>query len=148
MTVWFSPRFNIATAVDYVPGFAVLRAGGEQLGLATGSHFLTATIGAMYWLIPRGRGLSWEVHTGAGIASGGEHYDDLFQGSTLNTVLGTVLSWEIGQLLTLRLKVQDRLYRFRLGGGEPVGASNPLRVSFSVGVPFLKSVLRQHGLWR
>jgi hypothetical protein len=138
----FNPRFNLVTAVNYIPGYAVLRAAGQRVDLATGSHLLTATLGAMYWLIPPGKMFAWEVHSGVGLASGGESFEELFQGSTLSGVLGTMVRCEIGRLVSLRMRIQERLYRFRLGSDESPSSSKPLRVTLGVAFPLLQSLLR------
>lgn len=143
LTLAFNPRFSLATGLTYIPGYAVLRAAGQQFSIATGSHLLTASMGAIYWLLPRGKRVSWEIHSGLAMASGGKNYEQLLQGSTLSGVLGTMLRWEIGRLVSLRIRIQERLYRFRWGSGGSPGAGKPLRISFGVGFPLLQTALQR-----
>jgi hypothetical protein len=82
--------------------------------------------------------LSWEIHTGLSMASGGQRaYEDLFEGSTVSAVLGTIVRYQIGRIVSLQLRVQERLYRARFGGGEPGKSRRPLQVSLGLGFPFL-----------
>ena len=134
----FNPRFDAVTGVNYSPGYATLHAAGRQIDVATGSHLLTVTADARYWLVPPVRMLSWEVHTGLGVAFGGQPaYKDLFESSTVSGILGTTVRYEIGRLVGLRLRIHDRLYRVRFGGQDSRSRS-PLRVSFGLDLPFLR----------
>jgi hypothetical protein len=140
LTIAFNPRLDVVTSVTYTPGYAMLRGVGKRIDIGTGSHLLTATTGARYWVLPAGRTLSCEVHTGFGVVFGGTPaYEDLFETSTLSGVLGTSVRYQIGRIVSLRLAVQQRLYRVRFGGGE-IGHSNPLRISFGFGLTFLESL--------
>jgi hypothetical protein len=139
LTVVFNPRFDVFTSVSYTPGYAVVHGGGKRIDIGTGSHLLTAATGARYWLRPPARALAWEVHTGLGVVFGGKPaYEDLFESSTVTGVLGTSVRYQIGQLLSLQMRIQERLYRVRFGGRDP-GRSNPLQVAFGFGLPFLDS---------
>jgi hypothetical protein len=140
LTLRFSPRFDVTTGVSYSPGYAVLRGAGEQIEVGAGTHSLSATTGARYWLLRPPRQLSWEVHTGLGVAFGGQPaYADLFESSTVNAVIGTALSYRVGRLVTLKLRVQERLYRVRFGDHPPGRSRSPLQVAFGFGFPFLES---------
>jgi hypothetical protein len=137
----FNDRFDVATGVTYTPGYAVFRGAGKRIEVGAGSHALSATTQARYWLLPPTRNLTWEVHSGLGVGFGGRPaYEDLFESSTLSAVLGTTLRYQIGRIVSLRLRVQSRLYRVRFGGGPDPGSSrSPLQVSFGLGFPFLES---------
>lgn len=140
LTLRFNPRFDVTTGVSYSPGYAVIRGAGERIEVGAGSHALSATTGARYWLLPPPRQFSWEVHTGLGVAFGGQSsYADLFESSTVNAVVGTALSYRIGRLVTLKLRVQERLYRVRFGDHPPGRSRSPLQVAFGLGFPFLES---------
>ena len=140
LSLIFNDRFDVVTGVTYVPGYAMFRGAGKQIDVGTGSHVLTATTGARYWLLPPPRMLSWEVHTGFGVVFGGQPaYEDLFESSTVSGVLGTTVRYQIGRIVSLRLKVQQRLYRLRFGHRDPGSSRSPLQVSFGVGLPFLES---------
>jgi hypothetical protein len=80
------------------------------------------------------------VHGGVGVVFGGTHaYRDLFERSTMSGVVGSTLLYHVGRLVTLKLKVQERLFRFHSGDeGFPV-SGRPFRVSFGVEFPFLRS---------
>ena len=140
LSLIFNDRFDVVTGVTYVPGYAMFRGAGKQIDVAAGSHLLTATTGARYWLLPPPRMVSWEIHTGFGVVFGGQPaYEDLFETSTLSGVLGTTVRYQIGRIVSLRLRVQQRLYRLRFGDRDPGRSRSPLQVSFGVGLPFLES---------
>ncbi len=142
LTLNFTERFDVVTGVTYLPGYAMFHRAGEEFELGTGSHVLTATTGAQYWLLPPARVLSWEVHSGVGLVFGGQPaYDDLFASSTVTGILGTTVRYRIGQIVSFHLRVQDRVYRIRSGGGDPGRRPRPpLQVSFGLGFPFLESI--------
>ena len=138
MTLTFSDRFDVTNAVTYSPGYATLHGAGKLIELRSGSHSLAGSTAARYWLRPPGRPLSWQLHTGVGMIFGGQpSYLDLFESSTLSAVLGTALRYQVGQLVSFTLKVQQRLFKVRFGeqGG---GNSRPLRMTFGVGLPILE----------
>jgi hypothetical protein len=140
LTLIFNERFDVVTGVSYIPGYATFRGAGRQIDVGASSHLLTGTTGARYWLLPLARILSWEVHTGFGVAFGGQPaYQDLFESSTVSGILGTTVRYQISRLVSLKLRVQDRLYRVRFGGGDPGSSRSPLRISFGVDLPFVES---------
>jgi hypothetical protein len=139
LTLTFSQHFDVVTGVSYLPGYAVFRGAGKQLDVGTGSHLLSATTGARYWLLPPARRLSWEVHTGLGVAFGGKPaYEDLFESSTVSGIVGTAVRYQVGRIFTLHLRVQERLYRVRFGQG-PGSSRPPLQIAFGVGLPLVES---------
>jgi len=141
MILNFNDRFDVVTAVTYSPGYATLHGGGKRFELATGAHSLGASTGARYWLVPQLKKLSWEVHTGVGLVFGGQpSYEDLLASSTLSAVLGTTVAYQIGRIVSLKLRIQERLCRFTFGSGATGGSSRPLQVSFGLGFPFLESL--------
>src|SRR5687767_14214685 len=114
LTFIFNEHFDVVTGVTYIPGYAIFRGAGKRMDVGTSSHSLTASTGARYWLLPPGRALSWEVHTGLGLAFGGQPaYQDLFETSTVSGILGSTVQYKIGRIVTLKLRVQERLYRVR-----------------------------------
>ena len=121
MTLVFSDRFDIANAVTYSPGYMTLHGAGDQLDLTGGSHSIAGSTAARYWLRPPGGPLSWQIHTGVGMAIGGTpSYLDLFETSTLSAVLGTTVRYQVGQLVSFTVKVQHRLFTIRSGrAGRP-----------------------------
>lgn len=136
----FNQRFDVVTGVTYIPGYAMFHGAGKRIEIGTSPHLLTGTTGARYWLLPRGRRLSWEVHTGFGVVFGGQPaYEDLFESSTATGVLGTTAHYRIGRIARLQLRVQDRLYRVRFGGVGPASSKSPLQISLGVGLLFLES---------
>lgn len=139
----FSPRLSVSTGVGYIPGYATLRATGRQVALLTGNQLVTAGTRVMYWLVPADRPISWEIHSGIGIASGGERYRDLFERATFSAMVGTAVYWQIGQLVRLSLRVQERLYRAQLAGAGPSTGGKPFRVAVGVGFPFLQNSLQR-----
>jgi hypothetical protein len=139
----FNERFDMFTGVSYMPGYIMLHGAGKKIDVGTGSHVLAGTTGARYWLLPPARMLSWEVHTALGVVFGGQPaYEDLFETSTVSGILGTTVRYQIGQIVSLHLRIQDRLYRVRFGQQEPVSSRPPLQISFGLGFPFLESALR------
>jgi hypothetical protein len=140
LTLTFNEHFDMVTGVTYMPGYAMFRGAGKRIDIGTGSHLLTATTGARYWLLPPARRLSWEVHTGLGVAFGGQPaYQDLFESSTVTGILGTTVRYQIGRIASLHLRVQDRLYRVRFGDRDPGSSRPPLQISFGLGLLFLES---------
>jgi hypothetical protein len=141
LTLTFSDRFDVATGVTYIPGYAVFHGAGKVIQLRTGSHALTGSTGARYWLLPPGRVLSWEVHTGLGVAFGGQPaYEDLFESSTVSGIVGTMLRYQIGRIVRLQLRVQERLFRARFGAANAGSSRRPLQVTFGMAFPFLESL--------
>jgi hypothetical protein len=141
LTLSFSQQFDVATTVTYSPGSATLHGAGKLIELASGAHSLGAATQARYWLIPPGKKFSWEVHTGVGMVFGGRPaYEELFESSTLSAVMGTSLRYEIGRIVSLKLKIQERLLRLRFGAQGPGRQKSPLQVSFGLGLPLLEMV--------
>lgn len=141
LTLTFNQRFDIVSGVTYIPGYAMLRGAGKQIQIATASHQLSTGVRARYWLLPPPRKFSWDVYTGVGMATGGrQDYEDFFENSTLSGTLGTALRYQIGRMVNLQLRIQQRLYRLHLGSGEPGTSRKPLRVSFGLELPFLQLV--------
>jgi len=144
VSLTFNERFDMFTGVSYMPGYIMLHGAGKKIDVGTGSHVLAGTTGARYWLLPPTRMLSWEVHTALGVVFGGQPaYEDLFETSTVSGILGTTVRYQIGQIVSLHLRIQDRLYRVRFGQQEPVSSRPPLQISFGLGLPFLESALRR-----
>ena len=144
LSLTFNERFDMFTGVSYMPGYIMLHGAGKKIDVGTGSHVLAGTTGARYWLLPPARMLSWEVHTALGVVFGGQPaYEDLFETSTVSGILGTTVRYQIGQIVSLHLRIQDRLYRVRFGQQEPVSSRPPLQISFGLGLPFLESALRR-----
>jgi hypothetical protein len=140
LTVTFSERFDVATGITYIPGYAMFHGAGKRIDVGTSSHLLTGTTGARYWLLPPARKLSWEVHTGFGVVFGGQPaYEDLFEASTVSGILGTTAHYKIGRIARVQLRIQDRLYRVRFGGGGPLSSKPPLQISLGLGLLFLES---------
>lgn len=139
LTLTFSQRFDVVTAVTYLPGYVTFRGAGKRIDVGNGSHLLTATTGARYWLLQPTRKLSWEIHTGLGVGFGGQPaYEDLFQSSTVSGMLGATVRYQVGRILSLQLAVHDRLYRVRFGGVVPDVTTSRLRISLGIGLPFLR----------
>jgi hypothetical protein len=137
----FNNRFGVVTGVTYIPGYTTFRGSGKKIDVGASSHLLTATTGAQYWLLPPARRLSWQVQTGAGVGFGGQSaYADLFESSTLSGVLGTTVRYNIGRIVSLHLRVRDRLYRVRFGSRNYGKSSSPLQISFGLSLPFVESV--------
>jgi hypothetical protein len=142
LTLTFNDRFDVVTGITYMPAYVTLHRSGQQFDVGTRSHSLSVTTRAQYWLLPPSpRMLSWEVHTGLGVAGGGQAaYKNLFDNSTVTGILGTSMRYQIGRIVSLTLKVQERFCRIRLGGREPGRSRSPLDVSFGLGFPFLESI--------
>ena len=140
----FNERFDVVTGIAYMPGVVSFHGAGRKIDVATGSHVLSGSTGARYWLLPPTRMLSWEVHTALGLVFGGQPaYEDLFESSTVSGILGTAVRYQIGQLVSLHLRIQERLYRVHFGQQEPVRSRPPLQISFGLGIPFLEAALRR-----
>jgi hypothetical protein len=140
LTLSFNPHFDLVTAVSYMPGYAMFRGAGKRIQVGTSPHLLTGTTGARYWLLPAARKFSWEVHTGAGVVFGGEPaYEDLFESSTVSGIVGTTAHYKVGRIARLHLRVQERLYRVRFGGGDAGSGRPPLQVSVGLALLFLES---------
>jgi hypothetical protein len=140
----FNERFDVVTGIAYMPGVVTFHGAGRKIDVATGSHVLSGSTGARYWLLPPTRTLSWEVHTALGLVFGGQPaYEDLFESSTVTGILGTAVRYQIGQIVSLHLRVQERLYRVRFGQQQPVSSRPPLQISFGLGLPFLETALRR-----
>jgi hypothetical protein len=138
LTVTFNQRFDVITSVTYIPGYAILRGAGKRIAVGTGSHQLTAATTARYWLLPPSRMLSWQVHTGLGVVAGGQRaYKELFESSTVSGILATTVRYQIGRIVSLQLRIQERLFRARFGGQGPESSKSPLQVSFGLEFPFL-----------
>jgi hypothetical protein len=139
MILHFNDRFDVVTAVTYSPGYATLHGGGKRFAFGSGTHSLNGSTGARYWLLPPPRKLSWEIHTSAGLVFGGQpSYEDLFESSTVSAVLGSMLVYQVGRIVSLKLRINQRLYRVRFGSGNPVSSKRPLQVTFGLGLPFLE----------
>jgi hypothetical protein len=141
MTLVFNDRFDIVNAVSYSPGYVSLHGAAEQLDITGGSHSIAGSTAARYWLRPPGGPLSWQLHTGVGMAIGGKpSYLDLFESSTLSAVLGTAVRYQVGHLVSFTVKVQHRLLTLR--SGQPAGpGSRPLQMRFGVGFPILERLM-------
>jgi hypothetical protein len=141
MTLTFSDRFDVVTAVSYIPGYAMLHGAGKIIQLRTGSHLLNGSSSARYWLVAPERLFSWEVHAGIGAGFGGQAaYEDLFETSTLSGLIGSKVRYQMGQLVRLQLGLQARLFRVRFGPGDPPSKRSPFQVTFGLGLPFLEGL--------
>jgi hypothetical protein len=139
MTLTFNNRFDVTNAVTYSPGYATLHGEGKRISLTSGSHTIAGSTAARYWIRPPGQPLSWEVHTGVGLVFGGQpYYMDLFESSTMNAVLGTAVTYQIGQIVSLTMRLQQRLMRLRFGEQNGGSSRKPLQVTFGVGLPLLE----------
>ena len=139
LIVSVNPRFDAVTGISYSPGYAQLQAAGSGFSVITGTQVLSVASEARYWLKPPGRTLSWEVHTGVGVVFGGEPaYRDLFQSSTVTAIVGTTVRYQIGGIVGLRVRIQDRLYRVGFGNRSTGSSSSPLQFSFGWYLPFFK----------
>ena len=137
LIVSFNPRFDAVTGVSYSPGFATVRGAGSRFSVIAGAHVLSAASEARYWLRPLMQRLSWEVHTGVGIVFGGEPaYQNLFESSTLSGIVGTTVRYQVGRVVGLRLRIQDRLYRVGFGNRSAGGSRSPLQLTFGLDLPF------------
>jgi hypothetical protein len=140
LTLTFNDRFDVVTGVTYIPGYATFHGAGKRIDVGANSHLLTAITGARYWLLPPARKLAWEVHTGFGVAFGGQPaYEDLFESSTVSGIFGTTVRYQVARIVSLHLRVQERLYRVRFGGLDPGSSKPPLQISFGLGLPFVES---------
>jgi hypothetical protein len=140
LTFTFNERFQMVTGITYMPGYAMFHGAGTRINIRTASHLLTGTTAARYWLLPPARLLSWDVHTGFGVGFGGQAaYVDLFESSTVSGILGTTVRYQIGRIVILHLRVQERLYRVRFGGRNPGSSTPPLQISFGLSLPFVES---------
>jgi hypothetical protein len=140
LTIVFNERLDLVTRVTYIPGYLAFRGAGTLIHIGTRSHLLAATMGTRYWVLQPVRKLSWEIHSGLGAAFGGPYaYEDLFESSTVSGVLGTTVHYQIGRAVRLQLRVEDRIYRVRLGAGNLGRSGPPLRVSFGLTLPFVDS---------
>jgi hypothetical protein len=138
LTLTFSDRFDVVTGVTYMPGYAMVHGAGKRITFGTGSHVLSGATAARYWLLPKARRLAWEIHTGLGVAFGGQAaYEDLFETSTVSAIIGTMVRYELGRIVSLQLRVQERLLRLRFGPGNVGSSRPPLQVSFGLGFPFM-----------
>lgn len=142
MTLTFNDRFDVTSAVSYSPGYATLHGAGKLIELRSGAHSLTGSTSARYWIQPQGDGpLAWEVHTGVGMVFGGRpSYMELFDSSTLSAVLGTAVTYQVGQVVSFTLKVQQRLMKLRFGEQDGATSKRPLRMTFGVGLPILERI--------
>jgi hypothetical protein len=137
LIVSFNPRFDAVTGVSYSPGYAKVQGAGSRFSVITGAHVLSATSEARYWLKPVERRFSWEVHTGVGFVFGSEPaYQDLFQSSTLTGIVGTTVHYQIGRIVGLRVRIQERLYRVGFGDRSAGRSSSPLHLTFGLDLPF------------
>jgi hypothetical protein len=140
LTVVFNDRFDVVTGITYIPGYANFRGAGKLIQVGARSHLLTAMTGTRYWLLRPARKLSWEIHTGLGVAfSGQPAYEDLFEHSSVSGILGTTLHYQLGRIARVQVRVENRLYRVRFGGGIPSHSGQPLHLSFGLRFPFIES---------
>jgi hypothetical protein len=141
MTITFNDRFDVVTAVSYSPGYATMHAGGKRVVFDAGAHSFGSSAGARYWIRRPGGKLSWELNGGLGMVFGGQPtYEDLFETSTVSGVLGSTWVYQIGRIMSLKLKLQERLFRVRFGMPNSGSSKRPLQVSFGLGLPFLDAL--------
>ena len=140
LTLAFNERFDVVTGVTYIPAYVTFHR-GERFEVGTGSHALGISTAARYWLLPPSPGmLSWEVHTTVGVAGGGHSaFRDMFDQSSMTGTLGTAVRYQIGRIVSLSLRVQQRLCRIRLGPHAPTNSRSPLDFAFGVSLPFLEA---------
>jgi hypothetical protein len=137
----FSDRFDVVTAVTYIPGYAIFRGAGKEIKLRTASHTLSGSTTARYWLKSPVQMLAWEIHAGLGVGFGGQAvYQDLFETSTVSGLVGTMVRYQMGRLVRLQLGLQARLFRARFGPGDPPSKRSPIQVAFGLGLPFLEAL--------
>jgi hypothetical protein len=141
MTITFNDRFDVVTAVTYSPGYASMHAGGKRVAFSSGAHSLGTATSARYWICPPGGKLSWELNGGLGLVFGGQpSYEDIFERSTVSGVLGSTWVYQVGRIVSLKLKLQERLFRLRFGMPNSGSSKRPLQLSFGLGLPFLDAL--------
>jgi len=139
LTLTFDERFDVVTALTYIPGYAIIRGAGKRIDFGASSHLLSFTIRPRYWLLSPARRLSWDVHAGLAVVFGGKPaYEALFQSSTLSGIVGTTVSYRVGRIVSLQVQVQERLCRIRFGDNDSRSSQPPLRISFGFAFPFLE----------
>jgi hypothetical protein len=137
----FSDRFDVVSAVTYLPGYAIFRGAGKDIKLRTASHTLSGSATARYWLRPPVQMLAWEVHTGFGVGFGGQAaYEDLFETPIVSGLIGSMVRYQMGRLVRFQLGLQARLFRVRFGPGDPPSKRSPLQLTFGLGLPFLEGL--------
>lgn len=140
VTIRFNPRFDLVTAVTYIPGYAEFRGEGKRLELATRHHWFGASVGTRHRMASPWKQLTWELTSSLGMAAGGEGFENLFESSTISAVVGTMVRYQVGRWVRLQMRIQERLCRFRLDGADAPGGK-PFRVAVSLGFPFLASAV-------
>jgi hypothetical protein len=145
MIVIFNDRFDVVTAVTYSPGYATMHAGGKRVVFSGGAHSLGTAASARYWICPPGGKLTWELNGGLGLVFGGQpSYEDIFERSTVSGVLGSTWVYQVGRIVSLKLKLQERLFRLRFGMPNSGSSKRPLQLSFGLGLPFLDGLKATH----
>ena len=141
LIVAFTPRFDVVTGLTYAPGHISIHGAGKRVAFSTSSHVLSGSTGVRYWLLPASRALSWEIHSGVGMVfgGGGQDYEDLFEASTLTGLVGTTVRYQVGRIMNLQMRVQERLYRVRFGDRSSISSKRPLQIRFGLGLTFLES---------
>ncbi len=140
MNVRFNERFDVTNAVTYSPGYAAVSGSTKRVEVSSGAQSLAETTVAHYWIRPPDRPLGWEVHSGMGLVFGGQpSYMELLDGSTLTASVGTSVRYRFRQLVSLSVRVEQRVLRLHFGD-QPGGSSRPFRVAFGVGLPFLERI--------
>ena len=136
LDVIWSSRFDLFTALRYIPGTAVLRGSGQGIELGTTAHLLSLETRARYWLLPPAGRLSWEVHTGVGAAFGGTRdFGDLFDHSLVSGAIGTLLRYQVFRQVSVQVQVQERVFRMQFGGADAGNSRRPLRITFGIDLP-------------
>ena len=140
MNVRFNERFDVTNAVTYSPGYATVSGSTKQVQVSSGAQSLAGVTAARYWLRPRDLPLAWEVHSGVGLVFGGQpSYMELLDGSTLTASVGTSVRYRFRQLVSLSVRVEQRVLRHQFGD-QLARSSRPFRVAFGVGLPFLDQI--------
>lgn len=140
MNVRLNERFDVTSAVTYSPGYATVSGSMKRVQVSSGAQSLAGATAARYWLRPRDLPLAWEVHSGVGLVFGGQpSYMELLDGSTMTASVGTSVRYRFRQLLSLSVRVEQRVLRLQFGD-QLGGSSRPFRVAFGVGLPFLDRI--------
>jgi len=133
----FSPRFGIVTSVSYVP--SSLRFTFNQTETKTDANLLFGTARATLYVIPTTSPVWLNLNGGASVVKrGGTAYETAADKTDVGGVVGTMVGFNLGSLLSFYVAAEDYIYGTSFvdaATGEEKRTQNDVQISLGFGVP-------------
>jgi hypothetical protein len=133
----FGPRFGIVTSVSYVP--SSLRFTFNDTETKTDANLLFGTARATLYVIPTTSPVWLNLNGGASLVKrGGTAYETAADKTDVGGVVGTMVGFNLGSLLSFYVAAEDYIYGTSFvdaATGEEKRTQNDVQIALGFGVP-------------